>query len=208
MANIRNLRIFSYMTAVIVAVTASISAIPAYAQNMRLAPGSELDIIPDPTGEFDFIAVPRDEADAYHNKNEKKNRSLNEKRESPRMHSRIGRCEMVGISPFEDQIFPCKIDLETGRGWWIFIQPPGAGRDSPFEGSYLSFNGYSEECGFGVGCPFMLEVQNLSKALQKESSVTKTPTDFYIRKWDRSEIKLIFDMGIRKSFFTFKADRP
>lgn len=141
----------------------------------------------------------------------------NEKRFSPKMRSRTGRCEIININGFKDQSFPCKIQIESGRGWWIFVQPLGSDDDAYHEGAFLTFNGYSEECGFGIGCPFRFEEGKLSKALQKASSPNKTPSDFYIRKWDRFRLELIFDQGIPKSvnsnstyesIFVFRTDTP
>lgn len=138
-------------------------------------------------------------------KNEMHQQSANAKRFSPSMYSYTGQCEIVNINGFKDQEFLCKLQLESGRGWWIFIQPSGSENDAYHEGAYLSFNGYSEECGFGIGCPFRLEEGTLSNALQKVSSPNRTPSDFYISKWDKFELKLVFDYGTNKSAFTFRS---
>lgn len=138
-------------------------------------------------------------------KNGASSQLLNESRFSPEMHSDSGRCDILNINGFKDQKFPCKLQLESGRGWVIFVQPPGSEDYAYHEGSYLTFNGYSEECGFGIGCPFRLEEGKLSTALQKVSSPNRTPSDFYIRKWNKFELKLVFDNGINKSAFTFRA---
>ena len=131
---------------------------------------------------------------------------LHARRSSPQMISRTGRCEMLGIRPFEDQIFPCKIKTESGRGWVIFAQPLGSDDDAYSDGSYLTFTGYSEECGFGIGCPMRFKEQVLSKLLKRFSSPNHTPSDYYIRKWDESELKLVFDKGNgAESVFSFKA---
>ena len=166
----------------------------------------ELDIAPGSRVKHDYILTPREKKHAFHSAKQNNLQRLNDRRQSPKMFSHVGNCKITRIPPFKNQVFPCKIMLESGRGWAIFIQPANATKDQYFKGSYFSFMGYSEECGFGIGCPFSLEVQDLSKVLQKAPPLTRTPTDFKIRKWDRSELKLTFDMEIYESIFTFKAN--
>lgn len=138
-------------------------------------------------------------------KNEMNQQSVIANRYRPSMYCYTGQCEIVNIKGFKDQNFPCKLKSESGRGWAIFIQPIGSEDDVFHQGSYLIFSGYSEECGFGIGCPFRLEEGNLSTALQNASSPNRTSSDFYIRKWDRLELKLVFDGEVHKSAFIFRS---
>jgi len=138
-------------------------------------------------------------------KNEMQQQSINAGRYGPSMYSYTGQCEIANINGFKDQNFFCKLQLEAGRGYSITFQPPGSENHDYHRGSYLTFRGYTEECGFAIGCPFRLEEGKLSNTLQKASSPNQIPSNFYIRKWDRFELKLVFDNGINKSVFTFRS---
>lgn len=158
-----------------------------------------------------------EKTNTYNQKNEKDLRLSNERRFSPKMHSDSGKCEIISIPPFQNQSFSCKLQVESGRGWTILFQPLSKNIKGFHNESFFTFSGYSEECGFRVGCPFRIEINKQSKALQKTSSSNRTPSDFYIKKWNKSELELTFDTGIlklpktvatHKAVFIFKADMP